>query len=170
MKRNVRDDNSALRLVLPYPTAEFENNEDSFYNYYDEIEICDESTKAHFKGAMQIRNRSMVDRADLVVCYIERKEGGAFHYAERVQKEYPNFDVRVSILGHLQRGGRPTAYDRILASRMGTASIEALLEGQRNIMIGIDEDEMVYVPFTKAIKKDKPIKEELVNVLRRLSI
>jgi 6-phosphofructokinase 1 len=53
---------------------------------------------------------------------------------------------------------------------MGTASIEALLEGQRNIMIGIDEDEMVYVPFTKAIKKDKPIKEELVNVLRRLSI
>ena len=54
MKRNVRDDNSALRLVLPYPTAEFENNEDSFYNYYDEIEICDESTKAHFKGAMEI--------------------------------------------------------------------------------------------------------------------
>ena len=87
MKRNVRDDNSALRLVLPYPTAEFENNEDSFYNYYDEIEICDESTKAHFKGAMQIRNRSMVDRADLVVCYIERKEGGAFQTIQYAVKQ-----------------------------------------------------------------------------------
>ncbi len=90
MKRNVRDDNSALRLVLPYPTAEFENNEDSFYNYYDEIEICDESTKAHFKGAMQIRNRSMVDRADLVVCYIERKEGGAFQTIQYAVKQGAN--------------------------------------------------------------------------------
>ena len=93
LKRNVRDDNSALRLVLPYPTAEFENNEDSFYNYYDEIEICDESAKAHFKGAMQIRNRSMVDRADLVVCYIEREEGGAFQtvqYAKKQEKQILN--------------------------------------------------------------------------------
>ena len=117
-----------------------------------------------------IQNGFRKSKNSSIVLVAEGKEGGAFHYAERVQKEYPNFDVRVSILGHLQRGGRPTAYDRILASRMGTASIEALLEGQRNIMIGIDEDEMVYVPFTKAIKKDKPIKEELVNVLRRLSI
>lgn len=99
-----------------------------------------------------------------------KKLGGAMHYAERVKKEYPNFDVRVSILGHLQRGGRPSAYDRILASRMGAASIEALLEGQRNVMVGIHDDEMVYVPFSKAIKKDKPIKEELVNVLHNLSI
>lgn len=99
-----------------------------------------------------------------------KKHGGAMHYAERVQKEYPSFDVRVSILGHLQRGGRPSAYDRILASRMGAASIEALLEGQRNVMVGIHEDEMIYVPFSKAIKNDKPIKEELVNILRNLSI
>lgn len=92
-KRNVRDDNSALRLVLPYPTAEFENNEDSFYNYYDEIEICDEAAKAHFKGAMQIRNRNMVDRADLVVCYIERNEGGAYQtvqYAMKQEKQILN--------------------------------------------------------------------------------
>ena len=93
LKRNVRDDNSALRLVLPYPTAELENNENGFYNYYDEIEICDESTKAHFKAAMQIRNRSMVDRADLVVCYIEREEGGAFQtiqYAKKQEKQILN--------------------------------------------------------------------------------
>ena len=96
--------------------------------------------------------------------------GGAMHYAERVKNEFPQYDVRVSILGHLQRGGRPTAHDRIIASRMGVASIEALMEGQRNLMIGIENDQIVYVPFTKAIKNDKPIDRELVNVLHELSI
>ena len=96
--------------------------------------------------------------------------GGAMHYAERVKNEFPQYDVRVSILGHLQRGGRPPAHDRIIASRMGVASIEALMEGQRNVMIGIENDQIVYVPFTKAIKNDKPIDRELVNVLHELSI
>lgn len=96
--------------------------------------------------------------------------GGAMHYAERVKNEYPQYDVRVTILGHLQRGGSPTAHDRILASRLGKASIDAILEGQRNVMVGIDHDQVVYVPFVKAIKNDKPIDRELVNVLRALSI
>ena len=71
---------------------------------------------------------------------------------------------------YLQRGGSPTAHDRILASRLGAAAIDAIMEGQRNVMIGIEHDEVVYVPFTKAIKNDKPIKKDLVNVLRELSI
>ncbi len=96
--------------------------------------------------------------------------GGAMALAERVKNEYPQYEVRVSILGHLQRGGSPTAHDRILASRMGAAAIDALLEDQRNVMIGIANDEIVYVPFTKAIKKDKPINRELLETLRRLSI
>lgn len=96
--------------------------------------------------------------------------GGAMGIAERVEKEYPQYDVRVSILGHLQRGGSPTAHDRILASRMGAAAIDALLDDQRNVMIGIKNDEIVYVPFNKAIKNDKPINRELLNTLRRLSI
>ncbi|MCH5245849.1 MAG: 6-phosphofructokinase [Muribaculaceae bacterium] len=96
--------------------------------------------------------------------------GGAMALAERVKNEYPGYDVRVSILGHLQRGGSPTAFDRILASRMGAAAIDALLDDQRNVMIGISNDEIVYVPFAKAIKKDKPIKSELLNTLHRLSI
>lgn len=96
--------------------------------------------------------------------------GGAMHYAERVKNEYPQYDVRVTILGHLQRGGSPTAHDRILASRLGAASIEALMEGQRNVMIGIHNDNIIYVPFSKAIKNDKPIDRDLVNVLRELSI
>ena len=96
--------------------------------------------------------------------------GGAMYYADRIRNEYPQFDARVTILGHLQRGGKPTAYDRILASRMGYAAIEALLEGQRNVMIGIKNDEIVYVPISKAIKMNKPINQELISVLNVLSL
>ncbi|HHT30694.1 MULTISPECIES: 6-phosphofructokinase [Petrimonas] len=96
--------------------------------------------------------------------------GGAMNLAERVKKEYPQYDVRVSILGHLQRGGSPTAQDRILASRMGVAAIQALLENQRNVMIGIRENEIDYVPFKRAIKKDREISPELLEVLKISSI
>jgi 6-phosphofructokinase 1 len=96
--------------------------------------------------------------------------GGAMKLAERVKTEYPQYDVRVSILGHLQRGGSPTAQDRILASRMGIAAIQALMENQRNVMIGIRENEIVYVPFKRAIKKDREISEEMLEVLRISSI
>lgn len=96
--------------------------------------------------------------------------GGAMGLAERVKNEYPQYDVRVTILGHLQRGGSPTASDRILASRMGEAAINALLEDQRNVMIGIQNDELVYIPFSKAIKNQKPINRDLLNTLKILSI
>ena len=108
--------------------------------------------------------------SSIVIVSESKKDGGALHYAERVRKEYPEYDVRVTILGHLQRGGRPSAYDRILASRMGVAAVEALKEGQRNIMIGIKNDSIVYVPISKAVKIDKPINRELINVLTELSI
>ena len=108
--------------------------------------------------------------SSIVIVSESKKDGGALHYAERVRKEYPQYDVRVTILGHLQRGGRPSAYDRILASRLGTASIDALIEGQRNVMVGIQNDEIVYVPFTKAIKRNKPINKNLIKVLDELSI
>ncbi len=96
--------------------------------------------------------------------------GGAMAMAERVKTEYPQYDVRVTILGHVQRGGSPTANDRILASRMGAAAIDALLDGQRNVMIGIQNDAIVYVPFSKAIKKNKPVQQDLLNTLKVLSI
>ncbi|MDR0547185.1 MAG: 6-phosphofructokinase [Dysgonamonadaceae bacterium] len=96
--------------------------------------------------------------------------GGAMGMANIVKERYPQYDVRVTILGHLQRGGSPTATDRILASRMGAAAIDALMEDQRNVMIGIQNDQIVYVPFSKAIKNDKPINRDLLNTLRILSI
>lgn len=118
-----------------------------------------------------IKNGFRKSKSSSIVLVAESEiTGGAMHYAERVKNEYPQYDVRVTILGHLQRGGSPTAHDRIIASRMGVASIEALMEGQRNVMIGIENDKIVYVPFAKAIKNDKPIDRELVNVLNELSI
>lgn len=108
--------------------------------------------------------------SSIVIVSESPKDGGAMYYADRVRKEYPQYDVRVSILGHLQRGGSPSAYDRIFASRVGYASIEALKEGQRNVMVGISNGEVVYVPIDRAIKKDKPIDRELINVLAVLSI
>ena len=96
--------------------------------------------------------------------------GGANGLAERMHKEHPEYDVRVTIIGHIQRGGSPTAYDRIIASRMGVAAIDALMDEQRSIMIGIVNNEIVHVPFTKAIKDDKPVNEQLLGVIQILSI
>ena len=115
------------------------------------------------RGIRKSKSSSMVIVSESPKC-------GAMYYADRVKKEYPEFDVRVSILGHLQRGGSPSAYDRILASRLGVGAITALREGQRNVMIGIKNDEVVYVPFCNAIKSEKPVKKELINVLGILSI
>lgn len=95
---------------------------------------------------------------------------GAMGLAARVKEEYPQFDARVTILGHIQRGGSPTAIDRILASRLGEAAIEALLEGQRNVMIGMSNGQIVYVPFSRAISHDRPIDRAAVDLVRILSI
>ncbi len=108
-------------------------------------------------------------RSSIVLVAENPVTGGAMQLAERVRKEYPQYDVRVTILGHLQRGGSPTAQDRILASRMGTTAIEALVEGQRNVMIGDDDEQMVYVPFNKAIKYEKTIDRHLLETISRLS-
>jgi len=105
-----------------------------------------------------------------IVIVSESPECGAYHYADRVKKEYPEYDVRVSILGHLQRGGSPSAHDRILASVTGCGAVSALLQGQRNVMVGIRNNEVVYVPFIDAVSKKKPINRDLIDVVDQLSI
>ena len=70
----------------------------------------------------------------------------------------------------LQRGGRPSAHDRILASRTGVGAIEAIMQGQRNVMIGVRNNEIVYVPLSEAIRSDKPFDKKLITVLDELSI
>ena len=105
-----------------------------------------------------------------IVIVSESPKCGALYYADRVKKEFPEFDVRVSILGHMQRGGSPSAHDRILASRTGVGAIKALMQGQRNVMIGVRNNEVVFVPFSEAIRSDKPFNKGLIKVLDELSI
>jgi 6-phosphofructokinase 1 len=130
------------------------------------IEI-EEDQLHHFiqKGFRKTKSSSIV-----LVAATNEQTGGALHYAELVKNQYPELDVRVSILGHLQRGGHPSAHDRIIASRMGAASIQALLKGLRNVMVGIDNDEIVYVPFSRAIKDNRAIDRNLLDILHNISI
>ena len=87
IRKQYRDDNSSLVLVLPYARAEYLNNEDSFHDYYTDVEISYEASKAHPKAAIQIRNREMVDRADLILCCIEQKNGGAWQTVQYAVKQ-----------------------------------------------------------------------------------
>ena len=106
-----------------------------------------------------------------IVIVSESPKCGALYYADRVKNEFPEFDVRVSILGHLQRGGSPTARDRVLASWMGCAAIEALKTGQRNVMIGYRNGEAVLVPFEYCIRtEEKRVDKTMIKVLNELSI
>ena len=87
VRKNVRDDNSALVLMLPYPTAEYLNNEEYFHDYYTDVEISYEASKAHPKSAIQIRNREMVDRADIIICYVQETHGGAWQTVEYARSQ-----------------------------------------------------------------------------------
>lgn len=105
-----------------------------------------------------------------IVIVSESPKCGAMYYANRVKKEFPEFDVRVSILGYVQRGGRPSAHDRILASRTGVGAVEAIMQGQRNVMVGIHNNEVTYIPLVEAVRSDKPFDRKLIEVLDELSI
>ena len=87
VRKRYRDDNSSLILVLPYARAEYLNNEETYHNYYSEVEISYEASKAHPKAAIQIRNREMVDRANLILCCIEREQGGAWQTIQYAIKQ-----------------------------------------------------------------------------------
>ena len=129
------------------------------------IEVEDEQLK-HFiqKGFRKTKGSS------IVLVAANEQIGGAMHYADLAKSQYPDLDVRISIIGHAQRGGHPTAHDRIIASRMGAASIQALLKGLRNVMVGSDNDEIVYVPFSRAIRNNRAIDHNLLDILHNLAI
>ena len=126
--------------------------------------VMDQIEAAILQGRRKDKNSSIVLVQEHAI------EGGAQAVAKMVEAAHPEYSARVTILGHLQRGGSPTANDRILASRMGIAAIQALLEEQRSIMVGIKDDEIVYVPLTKAIKKKKDIKADKWSAMQILSI
>ena len=88
-------------------------------------------------------------------------DGHAFDIAKRFQEKFPDTDSRVTVLGHIQRGGKPSANDRILASRLGAHAVKALLEGKRNMAVGVINNEVSFTPFETAIFHKKSINENL---------
>lgn len=117
------------------------------------------------------RSKASGKSSSIVVVAEGDKTGkNVFELKEYVEKHLPIYDVRVSVLGHMQRGGSPTCFDRVLASRMGVKAIESLLEGQSNFMVGIEANKMILTPIEKAISGLSAIDEELIRVSDIMSI
>lgn len=107
---------------------------------------------------------------NLVVVCEGYRGGGAMAVAEEVKKHFNLAEIKVTVIGHMQRGGAPTALDRVVASRMGSAAVESLLAGKKNVMIGIQNGEMVEVPFKDAIEMKKNLNPNLLRLVNILSI
>lgn len=106
----------------------------------------------------------------LIIVSEGNKLGSTMYIAEKVRERYPHLESKVTILGHLQRGGSPTCNDRILASQLGVAAVEGLLEGRSGVMAGMIKNELVFTPFAEAIKERSHIDQELIRISKILSI
>ncbi|MEQ8908011.1 MAG: 6-phosphofructokinase [Vicingaceae bacterium] len=96
--------------------------------------------------------------------------GGAYQVAEKVKAKFTHYETKVTVLGHVQRGGSPSAADRVLASQMGSEAVNALLTGRKNEMVGIVNRKVVFTPFEKAIKHHQSINQELLSLAEVLSL
>ncbi|SFE67613.1 6-phosphofructokinase [Thermophagus xiamenensis] len=118
-----------------------------------------------------LQNEYRKTKSSSIVLVAEGDEiGGAIKIAERVGRDHPEYDVRVTILGHIQRGGSPSAFDRVVASQLGVAAVSALLDGQRNIMVGLSDRKVVHTPFNQALKNKKSLNPQLLELTNILSI
>ncbi|MFD2937218.1 6-phosphofructokinase [Spirosoma flavum] len=109
--------------------------------------------------------------SSIVVIAEGEEAGNAAEIAEKIRQQINSeIDMRVTTLGHIQRGGVPTAYDRILASRLGLGALEGLMNGEQNVMAGIINNELVYTPFRDTIRLPKPISEDLLRMVKILSV
>ena len=106
----------------------------------------------------------------IIVTEGEKIGKNVFEYASYIENNLPEYEVRVTVLGHIQRGGSPSSFDRVLASRMGVYSVDCLLKGLSNIMIGIKDDDMVHIEADKAIKSRGDINKDLIRVFDIISI
>jgi len=95
--------------------------------------------------------------------------GGAFKIADIMKKKFPDYDMRVCILGHIQRGGSPSCADRVLGSKLGMAAIEGLLKGKSNVMVGEINQKIVYTPFAKAVKHNMEVNKSMHKLMEILS-
>ena len=96
--------------------------------------------------------------------------GGAAELLKLVKDRFPKIDTRATVLGHIQRGGAPTYADRVLASRLGYAAVNALREGNTQMMVGIINGELAYTPFEKVVKENAKISDDMIEMIRVLAI
>jgi 6-phosphofructokinase 1 len=128
-------------------------------------------TKTDVEDLIQRLASGRKSKSSKIVIVAEGDEaGGAFAIAEQVKKRLPDYDTRVTVLGHIQRGGNPTAMDRVNSSRMGFAAVEALMAGKSGEMIGIVDKKIVYTPFKNAVKHRQGLDKDLVRMLEILSL
>jgi 6-phosphofructokinase 1 len=118
-----------------------------------------------------LKNNYKKNKSSSIVIVAEgNKNGNAITISNKVAEEFPEYDVRVSILGHIQRGGSPSPFDRVLASRLGVSAVQSLIKGKRDIMLGFENKLVVEVPFDDAIHKKKPLDPLMVELMNVLSI
>lgn len=127
--------------------------------------------KMDFTNMLNRLDKTRKNKSSRIVIVAEGDEGGgAFEVAERVQSRFPHYDVRVSVLGHIQRGGRPSCMDRVLASRLGVAAVEGIIAGRTGEMVGIIGGEIGYTPFERAIKHIREVNPSLLKIVDILSL
>ena len=114
------------------------------------------------KARKFLAERATKNKSSIILVAEGLKEGGAMDIAKILEPEFPQFDIRVSVLGHIQRGGSPSAKDRVIASRLGVAAIDALLDSQKCVMVGVAHDKIVQVPLNKTVKQHKSIDKDLI--------
>ena len=115
-----------------------------------------------------LKERAAKNRSSIIIVSEGLAEGGAMDIANIIKPEFPQFDIRVSILGHIQRGGAPSNKDRVVASIMGIAAVEAIKDSQTSIMVGWKNEQIVHVPLNKTIKMHKDVSEELLKVVEEI--
>lgn len=128
-------------------------------------------TKTYIERLLKRLESRRGSKASAIVIVAEGDDfGGAEKVAAAIQEKYANFDVKVTKLGHIQRGGNPSAMDRVLASFLGARAVQALLSGESGVMVGMRDKQVVYVPFEKAIKHHQDIDDNLLKLAEMLSV
>ncbi|MFZ4862659.1 6-phosphofructokinase [Sphingobacterium sp. Mn56C] len=123
-----------------------------------------------YHAIMTRLDKSRANKSSRIVIVAEGDNEGGLVVGEKIKENFPHYDVRVSILGHIQRGGKPSCMDRVLASRLGVAAVEGLLEGRRGEMAGIIAGEIAFTPFSKAIKHINEVNTNLTRIVEILSL
>lgn len=128
--------------------------EDSLEDLFDNLEKSEQAGK----------------NSSIIIVAEGEELGTVYDLAKATQLHFPHYDVRVTVLGHIQRGGNPSCMDRVLASRMGIAAVEGLLENRANVMAGVLSNKTVFTPIEEAIKKHNEIDQELIKIAKILAI